>query len=341
MIKKSTCFVLGAGASHSYGFPLGKSLIKSIISETSVFSLDRHQQQTDFINSLLITLELLLKKSPNIITIAKFHEALRSSNVQSIDKFLQFRSANAEFEIIGKASIGYLLAPYELPEITRSYTTHGDRPKSEVNWNGGDDWLGHIWDAMISGPKTADEVLNSPISFVTFNYDRSLEFLLTDFAKGLFGWDDTEANRMLEAFPITHIYGDLGAFPRQCIGGSYLAYQGSPRGYAEAAASRIKTIHELVGAKDGGHITTLENAKSALRRAERIVFLGCAFHEENMQLLDINSWQSRKEIYFSHYGLTKIEVNRAQKFFSAASTTNDVFDPHNKSLSFLRSEVEL
>jgi hypothetical protein len=89
MIEKNVVLILGAGASKPYGFPLGQELIDHIMT--------------------IGDKPPLLPFDPT--ELLRFQRALKLAGKTSIDAFLERQ--DAEFVLIGKQLIAYLLSRYE------------------------------------------------------------------------------------------------------------------------------------------------------------------------------------------------------------------------------------
>ena len=303
MLQTKTCVVLGAGASQAYGFPSGGQLAEELANITAPGDSTR---QTTFRQRLVELMNRRKLTSASEAKVYEFSHLLRRSNLGSIDLFLNFHQKDQASLVIGKAGIGYLLGEHEDPDSTR---THCKVARDT------DHWLGFLWGALTTGAADPSDVLKNPLSFVTFNYDRSLEFLLTDFAKASFGWDEAQCEALLDAWPIAHVYGDLGAFPRHGKGGSYVAYTGGAAfHHMEAAVDRIRTIHEVTKGASGEDADRSAAARSHIANAERVIFLGCAYHEENMKLLGLQHRSDGPLCFLSRFGLSQVQANRAVQF---------------------------
>jgi hypothetical protein len=117
LITQSTVFVLGAGASHPYGLPLGGSLRTDI--------LERYRDTGGHTPHLTNTTTF----GQNQIDV--FVNALRFSGLQSVDAFLERRS---EFMEIGKSMMGIELLHAEVHERL---------------WQAGNNWLTYLYGHMI------------------------------------------------------------------------------------------------------------------------------------------------------------------------------------------------
>src|SRR5206468_11122318 len=96
MIRKPTVLVLGAGASHDYGFPLGYPLVTQICHGLS----NPNEDISKRLYGCAFTAD----------NVESFRRALELSAQLSIDTFLENRP---EFLEVGKAAIACCLIPCE------------------------------------------------------------------------------------------------------------------------------------------------------------------------------------------------------------------------------------
>ena len=174
-----TVFILGAGASHPYNFPLGKTLIDRIL-ELTIISL--YNKNGNFNSPNDPKKYLLQQFGPDHIT--QFNRLLRDSRLNSIDYFL---TLNPEFIKLGVYCIGYIIL------------------KSENEFKFGDgDWYTYLWNELAShNPNNFD------FKIYTFNYDRSLETFLKERLNATFYKDQKKQKEFLDAIPICHLHGKL------------------------------------------------------------------------------------------------------------------------------------
>jgi hypothetical protein len=331
MLQTKTCSVLGAGASHPYGFQSGGELAEELVTLTAPGHTD--DRRTSFRKRMVSLMNQRGLTAASEAKVFEFSNLLHRSNLGSIDRFLNFHRKDPATVAIGKAGIGFLLGEREDPERARSQCKRRDT----------DHWLGFLWDAVTTGALEPSDVLKNPLSFVTFNYDRSLEFLLTDFAKAsFFGWDEAECEALLDAWPITHVYGDLGAYPRHGKGGTYVAYaEGTAFHHMDAAIDRIRTIHEVTQASTSEDAERATAARTQIADAERVIFLGCAYHEENMKLLGLHQRSDGgPQCLLCRYGLSDVQTKRAVAFIGGNETQACQFE-HFKSREYLRNTIDL
>ncbi|MEE9913605.1 MAG: hypothetical protein K4571_17985 [Deltaproteobacteria bacterium] len=282
MIENNTVFVLGAGASCSYGFPSGENLKKEAVSAV----------KDDFSSFLLLgTYRVVPNEEVQRSKCMAFAEALSHAGQASIDAFLYANRHQKGFDAIGKAAIAQVLLRYE----------------DEVSDESDDDWLGYLFKIMIDGISSPDQfIAQNNVSFITFNYDRFLEKWLYKRIKHSFGLDDSSALSVLSKIPIHHVYGILGSFPSPD--------QDHPSPWV-VASTGIKTIFDVEK-----NVMAPEESKSLLLNANVICLLGFGFHRENIDLLDLVSCSNKCKkrngvVAASRYDLSEVEIKRLLRPF--------------------------
>ena len=96
-----------------------------------------------------------------------FAEAFKKSSIPSIDQFL---ALNPNFQNVGKIAIATAMLKYEKESRFREDI---DDPSK--------DWYRLLYEKMIEGfssPNFLEALGDNKVSFMTFNYDRSLEHFL-------------------------------------------------------------------------------------------------------------------------------------------------------------------
>ena len=140
-----------------------------------------------------------------------------------------------------------------------------------------DSWLGTALRLINPQIRRRDvSSLLTGISFVTFNYDRCLEFALYHFLQNSQGLEQDQAFEAFRAIPIYHSYGSLGEF--NPLGQSNVPF-GASLSNANAAAKKIRTFTEEVSSEHA------ESIRRVVSDADILVFLGFGFHDRNIDLL--------------------------------------------------------
>jgi len=300
VIKSPTVFILGAGASVPFGFPVGCDLRDDIVKKLS-----------DTTTTLFVVLRAAGFDDSQI---TRFREALQKSGQPSVDVFLEQRS---EFTPIGKVAIAASLIPYE------------DEAKL---WGGAQNWYEHVWKHL--GPSLMDDVAQSQLSVITFNYDRSLEHFLYSALRNSFNIGTEDAARYLrEVIRVVHVHGKLGELPfARARPDVTRAYQPGDRSNlaaaAVAAAKTIKIVHE--GTREDPEFV---QARQLLAQAEIVCFLGFGYLEANVERLGITTLPSTVQLYGTGYRFMSGEQTQASKVLGGRL---NIGDPQHDSLAFLR-----
>jgi len=157
--------VLGAGASKPYGLPLGSKL-RTLICDA--------QNQDNPAARAITQYGVFGFTHDDIRHVAR---TFLRSGVGSIDEFL---GRQPHFVDVGKALIAAILCSKEnLDEIF-----------SEQN---PDHWYRLLWSALTDGTMQGQDLGRNGVRFITFNYDRSLEFFLHESTKSTYGYNDAAA----------------------------------------------------------------------------------------------------------------------------------------------------
>lgn len=241
---KHTTFVLGAGASNEYGFPVGSALIDDILGRL-----------TTYLGSI---------EGEKIIN------RIRECAVKSIDEYLIHHSYDSQHI---KHLIGDTILDLEQQSIPKLVAT----PSTNLYVFLLDLLQSYGWENF---------------SFISFNYDRSLEAFLFRVLK--------QRNPSLSAqgvFDIIyrskfrHVFGRMPLLPDEpsdkgsSAGTHVWLYGQSTRGPSDKQtfhrhfAANFRTIHEA-------ETPNLHNDSiKIISNSNRVVFLGCAYHEPNIKVL--------------------------------------------------------
>lgn len=305
MIKTPTVFIIGAGASEPYHFPIGPSLKKLIIRDIGFRTSSIPQE--------------LALAGFSIEDGQKFTEAFYFSGRSSVDAFLEHRPAFLE---IGKAAIARNLIQFEKLESLFS-------PEIAENW------YEHLYRHMNTSFETFGE---NQVSFVTFNYDRSLEQYLFTALKHSYGKSDEDTYKALKSIPIVHVYGKLGYLPWEVLpnGGTVREYMNDNSShYIKLGAQGIRIIHEEEKVDE-----IFSPAHELLAKAKRVVFIGFGYDQTNLRRLELDKYckdLSAVAKIGSCFGLTLLERESLKTKLNGI----DMDSTHSKALMFLRSKVSL
>jgi hypothetical protein len=263
VIKKKTVFILGAGAHVPYGFPDGRDLIKKII--------DLMPKQGNANTPFSLAAFRLHNKQHGVTSalMAEFGESLQMTGHSSIDSFLATFSQRRGFPEIGKLAVAYVLLPLEFKTLF-------------VRDSIQQDWMSYLFEYMFHGcTHSADDFIkNNDVSFVSFNYDRTLEYFLSVRLASTYGLELGQAGELVKNIPIVHVYGSLGTFATTVL---YTPEPGIINTRLKEAVMSMRLMYED---RDGE--STIQQAKRLISAADNICFLGFGFDPDNITRLELN-----------------------------------------------------
>jgi hypothetical protein len=122
------------------------------------------------------------------------------------------------------------------------------------------------------------------ISIISFNYDRCIEHYLYNSLQNYYGISADEAAKMLALLDIHHPYGKVGTLPWMDRAHNIcgIKFGGNP-----SARQLVEISNQLRTFTEGTDpsISDIQNIREAISYANKIVFLGFAFHPLNLDLL--------------------------------------------------------
>jgi hypothetical protein len=280
LIKTKTVFVLGAGASFPYGFPLGIDLKRLV--------LECYKDDKSHAAHLYNTTDFNKPAAIEFIT------ALRYSGLSSVDAFLERRPT---FLDIGKATMGIeLLIKEQLSDL----------------WKEQENWLAYLYGNMIGS--TLDEFSENRVSFVTFNYDRVVEHFFYTSLLNAFGKSIEDTAKIVDRIPVIHLHGRLGYLPWQNTQG--VVPFGSltlDKPAMETFLKEIKVVHEDI---TDGRDKEFTGAKELLAEADRIYLLGFGFGGRNVERLGLRDLEPGRA-NATAVGITQHELNQLTGFLNS------------------------
>lgn len=281
MVKKPTVIVLGAAASHAYGFPLGPQLKANIVSSLSA----RGPGSAAAI--------IAAATGEPMADIERFRSELAGSNAPSIDAFMQ---ATGTFDQIGRCAIALELLQLESDD--RLFPVQ-------------DDWYGVLFSSVLRDPLSMRENLR----VITFNFDRSYERrLFHDFVKRIEGTALGDDPYLHEIFwnKVVHVHGSLGHPTWQTIhvfGGSMMRdyVPSTEPGRVSHASQNIRIFPDAI--TDGMSRVVAES----LDWAERVMFLGFSYHPTNvLKLLSAPDLLLGKDVRGTVFGMKDATIEEAR-----------------------------
>lgn len=304
MFSSKTAFIVGAGASAEYGLPVGVQLADRISR-----MLSGRDEESKY---LCDQLEFHYAPEEYEAGFAQISRGVLYSN--SIDDFLDIHRNNKTINRVGKIAIVSSILDAE-----RESKLLLDSKESLLNVGGLEEtWLIKFVRMLGRGIETDRiETIFDNTTFIVFNYDRCIEHTIYHALQQLYAVPPSRAANLLGRLNIIHPYGDVGPLWTPKNGGIPFGGNSDPdvRDLVKLS-QRILTYTEVKANE------SKENVDIALQDAEKWVFLGFAFHDQNMKLLQPGTGYDQKKIYGTAYGMSPsdLEITRRKlvQFFLGA-----------------------
>jgi len=315
--EESTVFILGAGASWHYGFPTGEALVREIGKKGAI--LARYYQHSMKIGN---------PEYPKFLAetdwkraweqCERLNRALQQANPLVIDYFL---GLNPDLQEVGKLLIAWVL----LERDARSRRHHGNINRTEF---AEDDWCRFVTHELGVGCVASDDLFKNKVSFVTFNYDMSLEARLLNGLRHIELFAAADIEKFLSGSRIIHVYGKLAnsqpdALPWSVENDDPHSFKGFNSGdYHVNFAKLLNAVHDastdlrvIDPHNKGADAENIQLARTQITYAKRLFILGYGFDENNNQRLKLSEAirQHKKRVYFTNFDNNRNINKRASK----------------------------
>lgn len=283
MFQENTVFVIGAGASAEFGFPVGWQLMNTI-KKNSFFEFTSYQApkgDADLLTALKKRYRDEIERKHRLLACAEIHRAIDSA--KSIDAFIYRNAHDPMITEMGKVQIAFALAKAE--RESKLFIRQGQMLDS-IDWDSIDKtWIAQFAYGLFDGVKSTEvDSIGNNITVISFNYDRSIEFYLASAIERSFQNVDLErAHEIVGRMNIIHPYGILGKLPVSAHGSGedYVKYGPTTHDVdLWTMASTLITFSESMNDNE-----IVGKIKHAIGSARTIVFMGFAFAKQNMDLL--------------------------------------------------------
>jgi len=304
MFTKETVFVLGAGASWHYGYPTGEVLVLDVLNcarRYADYCRNRVQAGVNIDDAPGFVKDGW--KQGNIGDIISRWGAQEArarelvSTLEEIDPLVidYFLGWNDRLHDIGRLMIAAALLERETGPRGSNYNrTHAARYGQSL-LAGKDHWLRFVVHQLLVGIQRPEQLADNTVTFITFNYDLSLERSLRRALTAVGMLDGKQIDEFFSDGRIVHVYGTLAA-NTVVTQDEYAALSGSFQGAGVVhkiaaanaliekwylAAQNINVIdpHE----KTKGDVVA--DAQKLISKSEQIYFLGFGFDDENLKRL--------------------------------------------------------
>jgi hypothetical protein len=291
MFHRQTLFVVGAGASAEFDLPVGRELARQIGEVMDIrFELGNRPVGTGDMD-LYTTLTQQMRSN-----VQEYQEAawlIRDgiALAQSIDDFIDLHRSNPFVVQYGKAALAKAILKAE--RGSRLYVNPRIDSSAFDPAKLADTWLVKFAHMLGRGVtrENAREIFDH-VSFIVFNYDRCIEYFLQNALRLLYGIREEEAFSIVGNLRIIHPYGVVGN-----------AEFGHGRADYVALANQVKTYTEQMTNAD-----VLKAVRDEVQSAQCIVFLGFAYHSQNLLMLKPALPMRHKLIFGTAHGMSNADV---------------------------------
>ena len=309
--QKSLVLVVGAGASKEVKLPVGDEL-KQAVAKSLKFHFE-HGHLTDGDSRIIQVFSKLAQESWNQIVV--FNSYIQAASLiqnampqaQSIDNFIDSHRSNSRIAECGKLAIVSCILKAERASSLRVDSSNIYNTIKFANV--ANTWFNALFQ-LIAQSCQCEEVPDrlEKITVISFNYDRCLEHFLHRSLQNYYSMSSEQAAATLARLEIYHPYGTVGSLP-WTMSGMSIEYGGEPSSQQlRSLASGVRTFTEGTDEK----ASKIVEIRSALQSAERVVFLGFAFHPLNLKLLygDENERPFQREVpvYATAFGLSESDT---------------------------------
>ncbi|HEU5048545.1 MAG TPA: SIR2 family protein [Rickettsiales bacterium] len=342
MFNEETVFILGAGASWHYGYPTGEELIKEALRkgillkdyfQKSMNSLEPGQIRNEEVSQYVLEKCSELPDAwNNAYKEAKeFVRKIQEIDTLVIDHFLWH---NPSLGNIGKLIIAMvLLERHTLSQRSTGNINRKDiSERKEIN----DNWYRFIIHKLLLNCHSSKNLCENSVTFITFNYDTSLEYALEKGLKAVERLTLEDITEFLSPPPpikprIIHVYGKISKTSHidftatEALDNFQIAQMGyginiseiqerynKAKKIIDAAYRASKSLRLIAQDEKNQNTDEILAAKAAIRKAKNVCILGYGFDEYNNSLLDLYDSLYHKEgksILFTNFG----DYNRINK----------------------------
>ena len=313
--------ILGAGASWHYGYPTGEELVKSVIHYAK--HVAELIKSGNFITSdnLMATRYYEGQTSPIYMPepikvfvqlIAKCQilaDKLTQVNPPVIDYFLE---KNPELQEVGQLMIAWVLLSCEAKNKVRDDQS---------------DWYRFLLYQLSLDCNSPKDLPENQITFITFNYDISLERHLYKSLKSteFFNSPDNYVDKFFDDTRFLHIYGqlnqdyktDLTEKEKKALENLNFEHDFEFIAAFDLAYKASQGICTINNVNKTNNKETIKIAKQTLQYVNTVYILGYGFDQSNNELLNLKHTlgDQQKRVFFTNFEDNNIVNKRASQLF--------------------------
>ena len=282
-MRKPTLFVLGAGASFELGMPLGVTLAVQI-ADYLKFKFDYGriiEGNFDLFEALRSQFSNTDRDQTKLESHLNAASRVRSGIriARSVDNYVDSHRGDLEVQMLAKVAIFDCILKGEkaskLSQKPDGSKSLYDVDKLEKTWI--HEFVSLLFDGV--SKDQLDDVFTN-LSVISFNYDRCLQQALLLALHNLYHLDLNSCHDLVDKLEIVYPYGSLGPLKSLATAEAIPFGVDIFKGLLFEKSKSIRTYTEQQ--KD---TLEIEKIKNFVTKSKNIVFLGCAFHPQNIKAL--------------------------------------------------------
>ena len=300
MFRAKTVLVIGAGASVEVGLPAGPGLLNQITNLTHI-TFEHYRQKTGDVG-ILEALKLCLNEGHDVTKLNEhLHAAWQLSEsakqALSIDNVIDALE-DPKVELVGK--IGIVRAILKAEAASQTFKRVENTPDTLDLTKFIETWYSSLTKLLTENIRKSQlETIFDNLEIVNFNYDRCLEHYLPYSLASYYGVKPDVTREIMQTLTIHRPYGVAGRLPWQKGETPSVGFgESSPQQLADTA-QLIRTFTERV--EEGDELAAM---RATIANADRLVFLGFAFHRQNVELLS-QPMRDHTEIVATAYNISQ------------------------------------
>ena len=296
----SDVFIIGAGCSVPYGFPTGATLMQKLkdfdygekFPRGAVSFLDDLYQEylgnsnaddkgkygTNYawISQFSEYNDIYYHLMDKIVL--PFSQNIRNSMMVSTDEFLKNRLGQKQSE---QADFGKRLIAREIliaeKESEKQFSYEDGKRISKKEWLGNIDWIQHLLSRIDQQQENWEEILKQTV-FLTFNYDRVLEYCIFLYLTSDKQYADAAAHDFINGMQIHHVNGFIGPLEE-------IPFGAVENGKYQEIAKGMETVWEK---RQNPDKSEKEKYQGFLKNAQRVYFMGFSYIPDNLKSIGID-----------------------------------------------------
>ena len=243
---------------------------------------------------------------------------------------------NPDLQKIGRLLIAWVILECEHRSSTQKGNPNRHRPSLSDTTQYYDDWVRFIIHQIAIHCRESPDLLQNKVSFVTFNYDVSLETALSNSLGHIQMFSDSDVATFLGGSRIIHMYGKIrdvlsaekvvidwdvqNQDPTQFNYPRIDEYTSKMKKFFDFIYTASEGIRVIDPHDKGANDTEIASARGAIAEAKRVVFLGYGFDEHNSGRLNLREYLRHdagvdKQIAFTNFHDINQINKRASKLF--------------------------